>query len=96
MTIPTYKYTIRTLMVEIDRTYEEAYKLIDRMRKKGLVRDFGVTRMGSRNAKLYGLMMLPKDFIEEEQNRGKIPPPPPGFFSNPFNLYGAKDARYEN
>jgi hypothetical protein len=94
MTIPTYKYTIRTLMEEINQTYEGAYKLVDRMRKKGLVKDFGMTKVGPKNAKVYGLMMLPKDFIEEEQNRGKTPPPPVGFFSNPFNLYGAKDARY--
>jgi hypothetical protein len=32
--------------------------------------------------------------MEREQNPAS--PPPPGFFNNPFNLKGAKDARYNS
>ena len=92
----TYKYTIRSLMAEIHLTYENSYRLIERMRRKGLVKDFGLTKLGGKNAKTYGLTMLPKDFLEEERNKNQSPPPPPAFFSNPFNLKNAIDKRWRD
>lgn len=89
-----HQMTIRTVMERVKMTYEAAYRLVDRMRRRGLVKDFGMAKIGAKNAKVYGLMVLPEDYLAEEQNKGKSPPPPPSFFSNPFNLYGAIDARY--
>lgn len=91
----TYNYTIRTLMTEVNMSYDRTYRLMERMRTKGLVKDLGVVKVGAKNAKLYGLTMLPNEFLEaEEARRGKSPKPPAGFFNNPFNLHGAIDARY--
>ena len=38
--------------------------------------------------------MDPDQYLEEERNKVKSPPPPDGFYNNPFNLKDAKDARY--
>jgi hypothetical protein len=89
-----YEFTIRTLMLKVDMTYEGAYSLVTRMRKKGLVKDLGMTTMGSKNAKLYGLLMEPKQYLKEERNKTPSAPPPVGFYNNPFDLKDAKDARY--
>lgn len=89
-----HKFTIRMLMLKVDMSYEGAYSLLTRMRRKGLVKDFGITTDGTRNAKLFGLLMDPDQYLEEERNKVKSPPPPDGFYNNPFNLKDAKDARY--
>jgi len=94
MKMKIYEFTIRTLMLKVGMTYEGAYSLVSRMRRKGLVKDLGLTKIGAKNAKLYGLLMEPKKYLKEEGNKIKSPPPPDGFYNNPFNLKDAKDARY--
>ena len=89
-----YKYTIRTLMLEVGLSYERSYRLMEKMREKGLVKDFGLTRIGAKNAKVYGFTIMPHDYLEEERSKKKSSAPPPTFYNNPFNLYGAIDARY--
>jgi hypothetical protein len=67
------------------------------MREKGLVQDVKkVNGVGVMNAKRYGLLMDPVEFVRQEREQNQSPPPPPGFFNNPFNLKGAKDARYNS
>lgn len=93
----TYNYTIRTLMVHVNMTYEKAYRLVERMRNKGLVKDLGMVKVGAKNSKMYGLMMPPEQYLkEEEEKRGDAPKPPVGFFSNPFNLKNAIDKRWRD
>jgi hypothetical protein len=67
------------------------------MRDKGLFEDVKkVNGVGVMNAKRYGLLMDPVQFLREEREQNPASPPPPGFFNNPFNLKGAKDARYNS
>ena len=89
-----HEFTIRMLMLKVDMSYEGAYSLLTRMRRKGLVKDLGLTKSGARNAKLFGLVMDPHEYLEEERGKVKSPPPPDSFYNNPFNLKDAKDARY--
>jgi hypothetical protein len=89
-----HEFTIRSLMVRVGMTYEGSYSLMRRMRIKGLVKELGITKVGAKNAKLYGLLMTPEQFLHEERNKIKSPPPPVSFFSNPFNLREALDLRY--
>jgi predicted transcriptional regulator len=89
------KYTVRSLMEKVNMTYTNTYSVIRRMREKGLVQDVKKTNgVGMMNAKQYNLLMDPVEFLNKE--RQKNPPPPEGFFNNPFNLKGAKDARYNS
>jgi hypothetical protein len=63
------------------------------MREKGLVQDVKkVNGVGVMNAKRYGLLMDPVEFLRIEREQNPASPPPPGFFNNPFNLKNAKDA----
>ena len=89
-------YTIRSLMLRLGMTYEGTYSLVQRMRRSGLVKELGLARVASRNAKLYGLVMPPEQFMEEERNKDKSAKPPAGFYSNPFNLTIATDLRIES
>ena len=76
--------------------YEQTYSLVKRMRNKHLVQDLGLVRVGAANAKKYGLLISPEQFLKEEREQNPAPLPPAGFFNNPFNLKNAKDLRYEN
>jgi hypothetical protein len=68
------------------------------MRDKNLIADVKKTRQvgPATNAKRYGLLMDPVEFLRIEREQNPASPPPPGFFNNPFNLKNAKDLRYEN
>ena len=91
------EYTVRSLMEKVDMTYTHAYGVIRRMRDKNLITDIKKTDIaGSFNAKSYGLLMDPVEFLKEERAQNQSPQPPAGFFNNPFNLKGAKDARYNS
>jgi hypothetical protein len=91
------EYTVRSLMERTDLTYTQAYGVIRRMREKSLITDIKKTDIaGSFNAKRYGLLMDPVEFVRQEREQNQSPPPPPTFFNNPFNLKGAKDARYNS
>ena len=91
------EYTVRSLMERTDLTYTQAYGVIRRMRDKNLIADIKKTNeIGLGNAKRYGLLMDPVQFLREEREQNPASPPPPGFFNNPFNLKNAKDLRYEN
>jgi hypothetical protein len=77
---------------ETDLTYTQAYGVIRRMREKSLITDIKKTDIaGSFNAKRYGLLMDPVEFLKEERAQNQSPPPPAGFFNNPFNLKNAKE-----
>ena len=91
-----YKYTIRALMLEVGMTYEGTYSMVKRMREKGLVKELGVAKVGVRNAKLFGLMMRPKEYLEEERNPPKPFAPPDNYYHNPFNLKNAEDLRWND
>ena len=93
-----HEYTVRLLMDKMDLSYDHTYGLIRRMRDKGLIEDIKKTnRIGVvPNAKRYGLLMDPVEFVREEREQNPSPPPPAAFFNNPFNLKGAKDARYNS
>ena len=97
MTELYHEYTVRSLMAKMDLTYDHTYSLIRRMRDKNLIADIKKTNgIGVMNAKRYGLLMDPVEFVRQEREQNQSPPPPPGFFNNPFNLKGAKDARYNS
>jgi hypothetical protein len=90
------EYTVRSLMERTDLTYTQAYGVIRRMREKSLITDIKKTDIaGSFNAKRYGLLMDPVEFFKEERAQNQSPPPPAGFFNNPFNL-NAKESKDEN
>lgn len=91
------EYTVRALMEKMDLTYERTYGLIRRMRDKNLIADIKrASCIKATNAKRYGLLMDPVEFVRQEREQNPASPPPPGFFNNPFNLKNAKDLRYEN
>ena len=90
------KYTVRSLMEKLNMTYTHSYGVIRRMREKGLIEDIKKTDItGSFNAKQYRLLMDPVEFLKEERAQNQSPPPPAGFFNNPFNL-NAKGLKDEN
>jgi hypothetical protein len=65
------EYTVRSLMERTDLTYTKSYEVIRKMREKGLVQDVKkVNGVGVMNAKRYGLLMDPVEFLrmEREQN----------------------------
>ena len=85
-----HEYTVRSLMAKTDLTYERTYGLIRRMKDKNLITDIKKTnKIGLGNAKRYGLLMDPVQFLREEREQNPASPPPPGFFNNPFNLINA-------
>jgi hypothetical protein len=58
------EYTVRSLMEKVDMTYTHAYGVIRRMRDKNLITDIKKTDIaGSFNAKRYGLLMDPVEFL---------------------------------
>jgi hypothetical protein len=75
-------------MGKTDLTYNNTYSLIKRMRNKNLIADVKKTRQvgPATNAKRYGLLMDPNEFLRAEREQNPSPPPPPAFFNNPFNL----------
>jgi hypothetical protein len=90
------EYTVRSLMEKVDMTYTHAYGVIRRMREKNLITDIKKTDIaGSFNAKRYGLLMDPVEFVRQEREQNQSPPPPPTFFNNPFNL-NARGSKDEN
>ena len=96
MTELYHEYTVRSLMEKMDLTYERTYGLIRRMREKSLIADIKRTnRIGATNAKRYGLLMDPDEFVRQERAENPASPPPPGFFNNPFNLKGVDNLRLE-
>lgn len=91
-----YQYTLRALMLEVGMTYEGTYSMINRMRRKGLVKDLGIAKAGARNAKLFGLTMRPNEYLEEERSAPKVFEPPSNYYHNPFNLKNAEDLRWND
>ena len=90
------EYTIRALMEKVNMTYTHAYGVIRRMREKNLITDIKKTNgIGVMNAKRYGLLMDPVEFVRQEREQNQSPPPPPTFFNNPFNL-NARGSKDEN
>ena len=88
------EYTVRSLMEKVDMTYTHAYGVIRRMREKNLITDIKKTDItGSFNAKRYGLLMDPVEFLKEERAQNQSPPPPAGFFNNPFALKNAENLK---
>jgi hypothetical protein len=60
------EYTVRSLMEKVDMTYTHAYGVIRRMRDKNLITDIKKTDIaGSFNAKRYGLLMDPVEFVRQ-------------------------------
>jgi hypothetical protein len=90
------KYTVRSLMEKLNMTYTHSYGVIRRMREKGLIEDIKKTDItGSFNAKQYRLLMDPVEFLKRRTSAEPITTTARRtFFNNPFNLKGAKDARY--
>lgn len=88
-------HTIRSLMELTSLKYDQTYSLIRRMRDKNLVQDLGLTKSGSTNAKKYGLLVSPEQFLKEEREPVVSPPPPEGFFNNPFNLRETDNLKLE-
>lgn len=91
------EYTVKLLMDKMDMSYDHTYGLIRRMRDKGLIEDIKKTRQvgPATNAKRYGLLMDPIEFVREEREQNPSPPPPPAFFNNPFNLREVDNLRLE-
>jgi hypothetical protein len=70
-------------------TYTQAYGVIRRMREKSLITDIKKTDIaGSFNAKRYGLLMDPVEFVRQRRTRAEpiTTTPSRTFFNNPFNL----------
>jgi hypothetical protein len=64
------EYTVRSLMERTDLTYTQAYGVIRRMREKSLITDIKKTDIaGSFNAKRYGLLMDPVEFVRQRSER---------------------------
>jgi hypothetical protein len=60
------EYTVRSLMERTDLTYTKSYEVIRKMREKGLVQDVKkVNGIGVMNAKRYGLLMDPVEFLRQ-------------------------------
>ena len=91
------EYTVRVLMGKTDLTYNNTYSLIKRMRDKGFIQEVKKTRQvgPATNAKRYGLLMDPNEFLRMELQQNPSPPPPAAFFNNPFNLRETKNLRLE-
>jgi predicted transcriptional regulator len=90
------EYTVRSLIEKTDLTYTQVYGVIRRMREKNLITDIKKTNgIGVMNAKRYGLLMDPVEFVRQEREQNQSPPPPPTFFNNPFNL-NARGSKDEN
>jgi hypothetical protein len=70
MTELYHEYTVRSLMAKTDLTYERTYGLIRRMKDKNLITDIKKTNeIGLGNAKRYGLLMDPVQFLREERSK---------------------------
>jgi hypothetical protein len=64
------EYTVRSLMEKVDMTYTHAYGVIRRMREKNLITDIKRTNgIGVMNAKRYGLLMDPVEFLKKNESR---------------------------
>jgi hypothetical protein len=67
------EYTVRSLMEKVDMTYTHAYGVIRRMRDKNLITDIKKTDIaGSFNAKRYGLLMDPVEFVQRRTSAEPI------------------------
>jgi hypothetical protein len=67
------EYTVRSLMERTDLTYTKSYEVIRKMREKGLVQDVKkVNGVGVMNAKRYGLLMDPVEFLRMEREQNPI------------------------
>jgi hypothetical protein len=92
------EYTVRSLMEKVDMTYTHAYGVIRRMREKNLITDIKKTDIaGSFNAKRYGLLMDPVEFVRKRRTRAEpiTATTRRTFFNNPFNL-NARGSKDEN
>jgi hypothetical protein len=59
--------------------------LIRRMREKSLIADIKRTnRIGATNAKRYGLLMDPDEFVRQEREQNPSPRPAPRLFQQPL------------
>jgi hypothetical protein len=64
------EYTVRSLMERTDLTYTQSYGVIRRMREKNLITDIKKTNgVGVMNAKRYGLLMDPVEFLRKNESR---------------------------
>jgi hypothetical protein len=79
------EYTVRSLMERTDLTYTQAYGVIRRMREKNLITDIKKTDIaGSFNAKRYGLLMDPVEFVQvKSERRTNRRHPPQDLFQQP-------------
>jgi hypothetical protein len=72
-------------MEKMDLTYERTYGLIRRMREKSLIADIKRTnRIGATNAKRYGLLMDPDEFVRQERAQNPSHRPAPRLFQQPL------------
>jgi hypothetical protein len=88
------KMTIKEVMPRVNLSYNGTTSLIRRMKLKGVVREVDAIKIKYGELKIYGFAISPEQFLFEERQKRKAPKLPVGFFSNPFNLRGAVDARY--
>jgi hypothetical protein len=90
------KLTIKEVMPRVNLSYNGTTSLIRRMKLKGVVREVDAIKIKYGELKIYGFAIPPEQFLFEERQRRMAPKLPVGFFSNPFNLRGAVDARYNS
>ena len=88
------KMTIKEVIPRVNLSYNGTTSLIRRMRLKGMAREVDAIKVKYGELKIYGFAIPPEQFLFEERQRRMAPKLPVGFFSNPFNLRGAVDARY--
>ena len=87
-------FTTKTLMKKTGMSYNGAYGLIKRMQFKGLAKELNEENFKPGIAKVYSFTISPEEYLVQERSKPSQPSFHVGFFSNPFNLKGAKDARY--
>jgi hypothetical protein len=88
------RLTIKEVIPRVNLSYNGTTSLIRRMRLKGVAREVDKIKVKYGELKIYNFAIPPEQFLLEERQRRTVKPLPVGFFSNPFNLRGAVDARY--
>ena len=88
------RLTLKEVMVKVNLSYNGTTSLVRRMRNKGLAKEVDAIKVKYGEIKVYGFTMSPEEYLFEERQERTATPLPVGFFSNPFNLKGAVDARY--
>jgi hypothetical protein len=88
------RLTLKEVMIRVNLSYNGTTSLVRRMRNKGLAKEVDSIKVKYGAIKIYNFAMTPEDYLFEERQERTASPLPVGFFSNPFNLKGASDARY--